>query len=65
MTESIQVGDTVNYHLLAGGDINSTGHKVKYIELTPNPFGTDVAWITGKSGCVSLQHLSKSEQTND
>lgn len=51
-------GEKVNYHLFSGGDITSTNHEIKHIELEPNNFGESVAWLTGKSGCVSLDHLS-------
>jgi len=56
---NIQVGDKVNYHCFSGGKITSSGHEVKHIELQPNNFSEDVAWISGKSGCVSIEHLSK------
>lgn len=59
MSNEIKVGDKVNYHAIAGSNITSTGHEVKSIELMPNNFGEPVAWITGKSGCVSLEHLTK------
>ena len=51
-------GDEVNYHSIIGGEITSTGHKIKYIELAPNNYSSDVAWITGKSGCVAMRALS-------
>ena len=51
-------GDEVNYHDIIGGKITSTGHKIKTIELAPNNYGCDVAWITGKSGCVAMRALS-------
>lgn len=59
MSTAFKVGDIVNYHCFAGGKITSTGHEIKLVDLAPNNFGYDVAWITRKSGCVSLSHLSK------
>jgi len=58
----IQVGDKVDYHSIIDEGITSTGHVVEVIKYTPNNFGCDVAWITGKSGCVALEALSKSEE---
>jgi len=56
----VELGDKVNYHkeINPKGVVTSSGHTVKTIMLTPNAFGTDVAWITGKSGCVALDALS-------
>lgn len=59
MSKELKVLDSVNYHMIVGGEITSTGHSIKVIELQPNNFGCDVAWITGKSGCVDLEHLTK------
>ena len=60
--KEFKINDNVNYHCFAGGDISSTDHVIKSIDLAPNNFGEDVAFITGKSGCVSLEHLSISEK---
>lgn len=54
----MQKGDTVNYHEIAGGKATSTGHIIKAIEREPNNYGGDVAWVSGKSGCVSMDNLS-------
>lgn len=61
MENNIKVGDKVNYHSFSGGEITSNDHKVTDIVLMPNNFGEDVAWISGKSGCVSISHLSKQD----
>lgn len=53
-----KVGEKVNYHSISGGDVTSANHEIKRVELEPNNFGESVAWLTGKSGCVSLEHLS-------
>lgn len=53
-----KIGDKVNYHVFIGGPIVSTDHEIKSIELQPNNYGEDVAWITNKSSCVSLGALS-------
>jgi len=55
---SIKVGDRVAYHSIVGGPVTSTGHSVYAIERTPNNYGCDVAWITGKAGCVALAALT-------
>ncbi len=54
----MKIGDTVNYHSIIGGEITSKDHTIKDIVKQPNNFGCDVAWITNKSGCVSLEALS-------
>jgi hypothetical protein len=54
----IEVGDKVDYHSVRGGPITSENHTVKSIEREPNNYGCDVAWITGKSGCVDIDALS-------
>ena len=54
--KDIKVGDIVNYHSLIGGKVTSSGHFVTAIERR---YGQWVAWITGKSACVSIRALSK------
>ncbi len=54
----LKVGDTVNYHSIIGESITSSGHIIELIKLQPNNFDCDVAWISGKSGCVALAALS-------
>ena len=55
----LKEGDKVNYHAFIGGAATSFNHEIKSIQLEPNNFGSDVAWITNKRGCVSLSALSK------
>lgn len=55
---NIRVGDKVDYHSMIGGEATSTGHTVTHIDLEPNNFSCDVAFISGKSGCVDIDHLS-------
>lgn len=55
---NFKIGDVVNYHSVIGEEITSTGHIIKHIDLAPNNFGCNVAWITGKSGCVCIEALS-------
>jgi hypothetical protein len=57
--EKFKEGDIVNYHGLFDGPITSEGHRIKAIERAPNNYGCDVAWVTGKSGCVAMRCLSK------
>lgn len=56
-----QVGDTVNYHAVENGEVTSSNHKIRAINLMPNNYDCDVAWISGKKGCVSFSCLSKTE----
>ena len=56
--ETIKVGDRVNYHAVIGGPVTSTNHIIKVIDKMPNNYGSDIAWITDKSGCVALTALS-------
>ena len=58
----LDIGDIVNYHSIIGGEITSKGHKIKAIQYAPNNYDCDVAWITGKSGCVACRALSKEKQ---
>lgn len=57
-----KTGDIVNYHSIIGGAITSEGHEITFIDRQPNNFGCDVAWITGKSGCVAIAALSNDAQ---
>jgi hypothetical protein len=56
----ITVGDRVDYHSIVGGPVTSTGHTIRAVERKPNKYGRDVAWITGKAGCVALDALTSS-----
>lgn len=62
MSIEFEKGDLVAYHSIIGGPITSIGHTVQSIELMPNNYGTNVAWITGKTGCVSIAALSAAEE---
>ena len=55
------VGDKVNFHSIIGKSATSFDHEIWHIKLMHNSFGCDVAWITGKAGCVSLDALSRTE----
>lgn len=57
----IKIGDMVDYHGIIGGEITSKHHIVRHIDKEPNNFGYDVAWITGKAGCVVSEALTPSE----
>jgi hypothetical protein len=52
----LKVGDVVTYHTRIGGPPTSTGHTIKALDRLPS--GHDVAWISGKSGCVAIEALS-------
>lgn len=50
-----KVGDRVDYHSRIGGPVTSIGHVIRQLgELGAHP----VAWLEGKSGCVSLRALT-------
>jgi len=53
-----KVGEKVNYHPIIGGEHTGTVHEITNIELMPNNFGCDVAWIEGHRGCVDFDALS-------
>ena len=57
----LKIGDKVNYHSLKNGPVDSSGHEIKSIDMEPNNFGCNVAWISGKSGCVAVANLSLEE----
>ncbi len=65
MKTKFEQGDTVNFHAIIGGPITSTDHEIMSIVRVPNNFGCDVAWITGHSGCVALDALSKTATQNN
>lgn len=56
------VGEFVNFHPFLNGDAVSKGHRITNVSLQPNNFGDDVAWLSGKSGCISFRCLRPSEQ---
>jgi len=58
---TLQEGDKVNYHAIEDGEITSSDHVIQTIQYEPNNYGCDVAWITRKSGCVAMSHLSKAQ----
>lgn len=51
-----RVGDVVDYHSIIGGEITSTGHTVRAVQMSEA--GYPVAWITGKSGYVACDALT-------
>jgi len=52
-------GDRVNYHATIGGDVYSTDHEVLSVHPKEETnYGQDVAFISGKSGCVATAALS-------
>jgi len=56
---TFEVGDAVDYCAVIGGPATSHDHVIKAIEHAPNNYGCDVAWISGKSGCVALSTLRR------
>lgn len=64
-TRKLKVGDVVDYHSIIGGPITSYEHTIQHIgyigrERCHN--GTEVAWISDKTGCVALEALSLSAE---
>lgn len=60
--KTIKVGDLVDYHAVIGGPITLRRQTVKAIAYRHEAYGRDVAWITGKAGCVALLALSPAEE---
>ena len=56
--EDLKVGDKVDYSSVIGMGITSRNHEIIQLKNQPNNFGCDVAWLTDKSGCVDVEHLS-------
>lgn len=54
--DGFNVGDRVSYSAIIGGPITSSGHKILRIGILGS--GQVVAWISGKSGCVSFKALT-------
>lgn len=59
MGKVFEIGDIVDYHSIIGRAATSKGHEITRIRDVNNE---KVVWITGKSGCVAIEALSKSEQ---
>lgn len=57
----IKAGDIVDYHSLIGGPVTSEGHEVRAVQLVPNSFGEDVAWLRGWPGAVSMKALTRAK----
>jgi len=57
----LKVGDKVDYSSVVGMGLTSLDHVIKSIKLMPNNFGCDVAWVSGKSSCVDIEHLLLSD----
>ena len=55
--KDLKVGDSVSYHSILGQGVTSKDHQVTLIDPMPNNSGCDIAWVTGKSGCVDIEHL--------
>lgn len=58
---TFKIGDEVSYHSIIGGPATSHCHMITAIEFAPNNYGCDVAWISGKIGCVAMQALSNKQ----
>ncbi|WP_352298423.1 hypothetical protein, partial [Pseudoalteromonas sp. 20-MNA-CIBAN-0454] len=52
-----KVGQVVSYHPFIGKAPVSRGHKITAVDTVPNAYGENVAWITGKTGCISFNCL--------
>ena len=55
--DSIKVGDLVRYHPIIGGPDDGRYYTVSDVGVLAGD--QMVAWLQGKSGCVSLAALSK------
>lgn len=65
MKEKIKAGDVVSYSSVIGGPVTSTGHVVECVLHQPNNFGTDEAWIKGKSGCGIKEGMKTKTMKSD
>ena len=54
----MKIGDRVDYHSAIGEGITSRNHTITAMQIWSH--GKEVAWITGKSGCVSVDALTLS-----
>ncbi len=63
-TNKFKVGQLVSYHPFIGKTAVSSGHEILAIEVMPNNYGEHVAWISGKSGCISFKCLSADYPTD-
>lgn len=52
-----KVGQVVSYHPFVGKAPVSCGHEITAVDTVPNAYGENVAWITGKAGCISFNCL--------
>lgn len=53
-----RVGQLVSYHPFVGKAAVSSGHEITAVDTMPNNYSENVAWVTGKSGCISFNCLS-------
>lgn len=53
----VAIGELVRYHPIIGGDHDGKLYEITAIDTLPSR--RRVAWLKGKSGCVSLRALSK------
>jgi len=53
-----KVGDKVNYISMVTKKVVSSDHEITHIELQPNNYGCDVAWLTNKAGCADFEALT-------
>lgn len=56
--QDFKKGDVVDYHSIIGGPVTSTEHTIQHIGELGH--GETVAWLSDKSGCVSLNAISLS-----
>ena len=54
--QDVVEGMKVRYHPIIGGRHDGNLYDVRAVGQLPN--GMDVAWLRGKSGCVSVRALS-------
>ncbi len=64
--KDLKLGDKVSYSLFNNDFLGRIENiksievgTVTSIEIEPNAYGCDVAFVTGKSGCVDIAHLTK------
>lgn len=64
LTPAFNVGDLVFYHPIIGEPHTNIGYEITAIDPDLGGSGQAVAWLKGKSGCVSMAALSSVSLVN-
>lgn len=61
MKEQFAIGDQVRYSPVIGGDTDGREYQITHLD---DLHGRSVAWLNGKSGCVSTDALTRIDAAN-